>query len=532
MEKYTVKEIREYLEKIIEERPDTIIDGKKVNRGSGKNKNDLGIYVLKIQSETGYNIDNVIKNIAENKNKNISKNEKELNDINKEKENNKTVKEQKYEKEGIKIFEANQKIIEVDAIMMGKWYKYKNEIYIGDKCIEVEGKTLVCEMKKGYEEINMETNMEKYKNSKKYSAIEKINKIVEMNRWKIIDRYVKALLSGNDFWIAKVVEFVEEIVIDYKNQGENEKENIEDDSIVEEYVEDKSKLILKKLDDYYVERHIRLLMEGKQEAVTMMRRNIFYTKEYYNRLYDAYCVGNNFELLKKIYQNPEDFMIDIFPLENKLHPFLENNNTFVEKRALINSSIFNYNKSGFGIDKYVSFLQLRDDKLYNKILPKNFYKFYDNLYLTLKNKIWLDILNETLNTMPSFESFDKDYIRDMIYIYEKQFNITFNPKQKECIYKLFSSSWKLYTILRISGCTKQYFCIIMFGKYIINKKSNFTFTSTSITTYSIKFPRRRKKFIYTFFLFRIECNIKLFFINIYHISYIIFIKRFKGRHSI
>src|SRR3989338_3225461 len=372
MEKYTVKEIREYLEKIIEERPDTIIDGKKVNRGSGKNKNDLGIYVLKIQSETGYNIDNVIKNIAENKNKNISKNEKELKDanktketnidketnimketntmketnivkemkdINKEKENNKTVKEQKYEKEGIKIFEANQKIIEVDAIMMGKWYKYKNEIYIGDKCIEVEGKTLVCEMKKGYEEINMETNMEKYKNSKKYSAIEKINKIVEMNRWKIIDRYVKALLSGNDFWIAKVVEFVEEIVIDYKNQGENEKENIEDDSIVEEYVEDKSKLILKKLDDYYVERHIRLLMEGKQEAVTMMRRNIFYTKEYYNRLYDAYCVGNNFELLKKIYQNPEDFMIDIFPLENKLHPFLENNNTFVEKRALINSPV-------------------------------------------------------------------------------------------------------------------------------------------------------------------------------------------------
>mgnify|MGYP001034385142 CR=1 FL=1 len=537
MEKYTVKEIREYLEKIIEERPDTIIDGKKVNRGSGKNKNDLGVYVLKIQSETGYNIDNVIKNITEKKNKNIGGNvvdtkdtkdtNKDINkDINKEKnkdseeknrgkeskkkeskekdvreknkekeskekdrreenkeketrnkegkkeEENKIIGEKYEKKEGIKIFEAKQKIIEVDAIMMGKWYKYKNEIYIGDKCIEVEGKPLVCEMKKGYEEINMETNMEKYKNSKKYSEIEKINKIVENNRWKIIDKYVKALLTGNDFWIAKVVEFVEEIVIDYKNKGENEKEKerIEDDSIVEEYIEDKSKLILKKLDDYYVERHIRLLMEGKQEAVTMMRRNIFYTKEYYNRLYDAYCVGNNFELLKKIYQNPEDFMIDIFPLENKLHPFLEGNQYFVEKRSLINSSIFNYNKSGFGVDKYVSFLQLSDDKLYNKSLPKNFYKFYDNLYLTLKNKIWLDILNETIDTMSSFQSFDKDYICDMIYIYQKQFNITFNPKQKECIYKLFSSSWKLYTICGYAGTGKSE--ITLFINYVLSKHNN------------------------------------------------------------
>src|SRR3989338_822129 len=152
--------------------------------------------------------------------------------------------------------------------------------------------------------------------------------------------------------------------------------------------------------------------------------------------------------------------------------------------------------------------------------------------MTRHNLSSLNCKNETLNTMPSFESFDKDYIRDMIYIYEKQFNITFNPKQKECIYKLFSSSWKLYTICGYAGTGKSE--ITLFINYVLSKHNDtkVLFCTPTNSQYSIKFPRRRKKFIYTFFLFRIECNIKLFFINIYHISYIIFIKRFKGRHSI
>src|SRR3989338_8299881 len=90
--------------------------------------------------------------------------------------------------------------------------------------------------------------------------------------------------------------------------------------------------------------------------------------------------------------------------------------------------------------------------------------------MTRHNLSSLNCKNETLNTMPSFESFDKDYIRDMIYIYEKQFNITFNPKQKECIYKLFSSSWKLYTICGYAGTGKSE--ITLFINYVLSKHND------------------------------------------------------------